>query len=52
VAILTTAAGAHGFLFVGLAAWWIRRRIQRRNKILKGELVEAEEEFFKSETLE
>ena len=52
VAALTAAAGAHGFLFIGLGAWYIRRRILRKRKILRGEIVEAEEEFFRSETLD
>jgi hypothetical protein len=52
VAILTAAAGGHGFLFVGLAAFWVWRKARRKQKILTGEVVEAEEEFFKSETLE
>jgi hypothetical protein len=52
VAVLTAAAGGHGFLFVALAAFWIYRRARRKKKILDGEVVEAEEEFFKSETLD
>jgi len=52
VAVLTAAAGGHGFLFVGLAAFWLYRRARRKRKILSGDVVEAEEEFFRSETLE
>jgi hypothetical protein len=52
VAALTAAAGAHGFAFVALAGVWVWRRARRRRKILSGEVEEAEEEFFKSETLE
>jgi hypothetical protein len=52
VAVLTAAAGVHGFLFVGLACWWLARRFRRRQRILRGEIVEAEEEFFKSETID
>jgi hypothetical protein len=51
VALVTTAAGAHGFLFAGLGVWWMIRRARRRNAILRGEIDPAEEEFFRSETL-
>ena len=51
VALVTTAAGAHGFLFAGLGVWWMIRRAKRKRAILKGEIDPAEEEFFSSETL-
>jgi len=52
VALVTTAAGAHGFLFAGLGVWWLVRRERRRRALLSGKITEAEEEFFHTETLE
>lgn len=51
VAVVTAAAGAHGFVFAGLGVWWMIRRARRRRAILRGEIDPAEEEFFSSETL-
>jgi hypothetical protein len=52
VALVTTAAGAHGFLFAGLGVWWLIRRERRRRALLSGQITEAEEDFFRTETLE
>ena len=52
VALLTAAAGVHGYLLVLVGAWWVWRRWRRKRAILAGHTSEAEEEFFESETLE
>lgn len=52
VAIVSTAAGVHGFLFAALGVWWIVRRARRRRAMLAGHVNEEEEAFFSSETLD
>jgi hypothetical protein len=52
VAVVTAAAGAHGFVLLAIAAWWAIRRERRRRALLAGRITEAEEDFFNSETLE
>jgi hypothetical protein len=52
VALVTVGAGAHGFVLVALGAWWIARRQRRKRALLSGRVTEAEEEFFRTETLD
>jgi hypothetical protein len=52
VALLTGAVGLHGYLVCVLGIWWLVRRYRRKQAILTGKISEAEEEFFKSETIE
>ena len=50
VALVTAAAGAHGFLLCGIAVWWAIRRERRRRD--RAQESEEEQSFFDSETLE
>jgi hypothetical protein len=50
VAILTAAAGLHGYALILVAIVWGVRRHRRQRAIASGQLVEAEEQFWKSET--
>jgi hypothetical protein len=50
IAVVTAAAGAHGFAVCGLAAWWVIRR-ERRRRAREHES-EEEQAFFDSETLD
>lgn len=49
VSVLTALAGLHGFVFAGLAVWWMRRRLRGD---LKAHLNEEEDRFFSTDTLE
>jgi hypothetical protein len=50
VAVLTAAAGLHGYALVVVAIVWAVRRHRRRRAIALGHTSEAEEEFWRSET--
>ena len=52
VAMLTLAAGAHGYLLCVLLVVWAVRRTLRQRAILSGQVSEAEEDFFRSETVD
>jgi hypothetical protein len=52
VALLTAAIGVHGLLFLALGARWLRRKRRREQAVREGRVDEAEEQFFRSETLE
>ena len=52
VAAVTVGAGLHGLLLLTLGARWLRRRQRRRERLRSGEIDEAEERFFRTETLE
>lgn len=51
VALVTAAAGLHGLLLFALGWRWLRRRARRRAELESGALDDAEEEFFRTETL-
>jgi hypothetical protein len=52
VAALTAAIGLHGLLFLALGARWLRRKRQREQAMREGRIDEAEEHFFRTETLD
>jgi|GEM_PF-3632058 len=52
MAFMTLAAGAHGYLLCLLLVVWAVRRTLRRRAILSGQVSEAEEDFFRSETVD
>lgn len=51
LAMFTIGAGAHGLLLLALGARYVRRRARRRAALLSGQLDDAEEQFFRTETL-
>lgn len=49
---VTVAAGLHGLALVVIAVRWARRRARRVRALHRGETSDAEEDFFRSETLD
>jgi len=52
VAAVTAGSGIHGFLLLALGARWLRRRAEREEALRTGQVDEAEESFFRSETID
>jgi hypothetical protein len=52
VAVVTAAAGAHGYLLCGLAVFWAIRRERRRRTRLENPDSDEEERFFAGETID
>jgi hypothetical protein len=52
VSIITAAAGLHGLLLFTLGVLYLRRRARRRADLASGRLDDAEEEFFRTETID
>jgi hypothetical protein len=52
VAAFTAAAGLHGLLLLALGGRWLSRRRQRREALRAGQVDEAEDQFFRTETLD
>lgn len=52
VAAVTAGSGVHGLLLLALGAHWLRRRARREEALRSGQLDEAEESFFRSETID
>jgi hypothetical protein len=52
VSMVTTAAGLHGLLLFVIGALYVRRRARRRADLVSGRLDDAEDEFFRTETLD
>jgi len=52
VSMITAAAGLHGLLLFTLGVFYLRRRARRRADLASGRLDDAEEEFFRTETID
>ena len=52
VSLVTMGAGVHGLLLLALGARYLRRRARRREALRTGQIDDAEEEFFRTETLD
>ncbi len=52
VSLVTAGAGVHGLLLLALGARYLQRRARRREELRTGALDDAEEEFFRTETLD